>query len=100
RALVCFGPSGVGKTTVARSVASADVLCDEMILVRVDAEDRVTAAGTPFHGDLATCRPGILPVAALVRLRQSDSETLAPLSDAAAAHILLNAVLFFCRDEE
>jgi hypothetical protein len=99
QALICFGPSGVGKTTVARSVASEKVLCDEMMLVRVDAEDRVTAAGTPFHGDLADCRPGILPVAALVRLRQGDANALTPLSDAAATHIFLNAVLFFSRDE-
>lgn len=100
RALVCFGPSGVGKTTVARSVASENVLCDEMMLVRVDAEGRVTAAGTPFHGDLADCRPGILPVAALVRLRQGDVNALTRLSDAAAAHVFLNAVLFFSREEE
>lgn len=97
-ALVCFGPSGAGKTTVARSVDPSDVLCDEMILLRADG-DRVTASGTPFHGELPVCGPGTLPVPALVQLRQGKTNTLARLSDARAAQALLGSVLFFCRDE-
>jgi len=96
RAWVCFGPSGVGKTTVARSVAPADVLCDEMILV--DSEG--VAHGTPFHGDLSLTAPAAAPIAALCRLVQAAATRLVPLSPAGAARALLGSVLFFSRDEE
>lgn len=93
--LVCFGPSGVGKTTTARSVPREDVLCDEMMLVRADG----AAAGTPFHGDLDFCQPGSGPALALVRLHQAPGEALEPLQGARAARALLGSVLFFAQDE-
>jgi hypothetical protein len=97
-ALVCFGPSGVGKTTVARSVAPDDVLCDEMIALVPDGAE-VRAYGTPFHGDYAVCAPHSAPLTALVRLVQGSADTLETLSPAAAAQALLNCTLFFCDDE-
>jgi len=97
-ALVCFGPSGAGKTTIARSVAAEAVLCDEVTALHHDGA-RVIAAGTPFHGDLPTCSPRALPLGALCRLRQSDREGLVPLGSAAAVRELLASTLFFCRDE-
>lgn len=97
-ALVCFGPSGVGKTTVARSAAPADVLCDEMIALVPDGAG-VRAFGTPFHGDYDVCAPLSAPLAALVRLVQGPADLLEPLSPARAAQALLNCTLFFCRDE-
>jgi hypothetical protein len=93
-ALVCFGPSGVGKTTVARSVARGAVLCDEMIAI---AGGR--AFGTPFHGDYAFCTPRSAPLAAVVRLVQGSIDQLDALSPAVAAQSLLGSTLFFCRDE-
>jgi hypothetical protein len=98
RVLVCFGPSGVGKTTVASSVPRAQVLCDEMMLLRTDG-DRVLAHSTPFHGDLGFSRPGAGELHTLVRLHQGEREALTPLTTGAAARTLLNSVLFFCRDE-
>ncbi|HEY2746328.1 MAG TPA: hypothetical protein VGL86_16960 [Polyangia bacterium] len=97
-ALVCFGPSGAGKTTVARSVAADAVLCDELTAIYPDGA-RVLAAGTPFHGDLAICSPRALPLAALCRLQQADGERLVALSAAGAVRELLASTLFFCRDE-
>jgi hypothetical protein len=97
-ALVCFGPSGVGKTTVARSVPVDAVLSDELTALYDDGT-RVMAAGTPFHGDLATCSPRALPLRALCRLRQSGRDEVAPLSSARAVRELLASTLFFCRDE-
>ena len=98
-ALVCFGPSGAGKTTVARSVPAEAVLCDELTALYHDGA-KVVAAGTPFHGDLAICSPRVLPLRALCRLRQSDHEELTPLGSATAVRELLAATLFFCGDEE
>jgi hypothetical protein len=99
RVLVCFGPSGVGKTTVARSVDRAQVLCDEMMLLTIDDGDVVRAHGTPFHGDLSYCAPGTGELVALTRLVQGETDALVQLSDGKAARALLNSVLFFCRDE-
>jgi len=99
QALVCFGPSGVGKTTIARSVPADEVLCDEMILLSVDALGAVTASGTPFHGDLSICAPGTLPLLQLVQLVQGEGDSLTPLSTARAARALLGSVLFFCRED-
>lgn len=103
RVLVSFGPSGVGKTTVARSVPPADVLCDEMILLQATDEGRVLASGTPFHGDLPIVAPGTGEAAALVRLRHgppSEPPVLTRLGAAASAKELLGSVLFFSRDED
>jgi len=98
RALVCFGPSGVGKTTIARSVPREQVMCDEMIAL-VPQGAGVRAYGTPFHGDYRICAPLTAPLAALVRLVQGSTDELASLSPAAAAQALLNSMLFFCRDD-
>src|SRR5262249_7499476 len=97
-ALVCFGPSGVGKTTVARSVAPGSVLCDEMIALVADGAG-VRAHGTPFHGDYSVCAPLSAPLVALVRLVQGSEDVVEPLSTAHAAQALLGSTLFFCRDE-
>jgi hypothetical protein len=98
RALVCFGPSGVGKTTVTRSVPREDVMCDEMIAL-VPNGAGVRAYGTPFHGDYRICAPRTAPLGALVRLVQGATDELTALSPAVAAQTLLNSMLFFCRDD-
>lgn len=98
--LVCFGPSGVGKTTVAKSVPLGDVLCDEVMALTVSQDGRVTAHGTPFHGELGICAPGSGPLAALCRLHQARDERLTPLSSATATRELLAATLFFCREPD
>jgi hypothetical protein len=98
-AIVCFGPSGVGKTTVARSVPPETVLCDEMIALVPDGEQMV-AHGTPFHGDYHVCAPLSAPLRALVRLRQGDVDHLEQLSPAVGVQALLGSTLFFCKDPE
>jgi hypothetical protein len=99
-ALVCFGPSGAGKTTVAKMVRSADVLCDEIMALRVGVDGSVTAHGTPFQGELGICSPGRGPLAALCRLHQTQEPRLSPLSTAAAAREVLAATLFFCNEPD
>jgi hypothetical protein len=98
RAFVLFGPSGAGKTTVARMVPPADVLSDEVVAV-VPAGAGLTAHGTPFYGDLGVSNPRSAPVAALARLRHGP-DALEPLSTGAAASALLNSALFFCHSPQ
>jgi hypothetical protein len=96
RALVCFGPSGAGKTTVARSVPENRVLCDEVMALYAEPDGSVRAVGTPFHGDYGICTPQEGRLAALCRLRQAPTARLTPLSPGRAARELLNSILFFC----
>jgi hypothetical protein len=100
RILVCFGPSGVGKTTVARTLPPDDLLCDEMMLLEARPDGSVWAHGTPFHGEHPETRAGSGLVAALVRLVQSPSTQLRPLSVGQAARQLLGSTLFFSDDHE
>ena len=55
RAWMFPGPSGSGKTTLTRLSADADLLSDEISIVRVDA-DGPRCYGSPFWGDLGRRR--------------------------------------------
>ena len=98
KTLVCFGPSGVGKTTVARSVPPGGVLSDECVLLTSDGSGAAYAHGTPFCGELTSCAPLAGEVVALLRLQHASSDSLTPLSEAAAARALLSSTIFFCQD--
>ena len=72
RAWMFPGPSGSGKTTLTRLSADADLLSDEISIVRVDA-DGPRCYGSPFWGDLG--RPGenhAVPLAAIHFLRHAE----------------------------
>jgi hypothetical protein len=97
---VYFGPSGVGKTTVARSVPRADVFSDEIVALFAAPDGAVRVAGTPFHGDLNATSPRVANAAALVRLHQADEDSLSMLGAAAATSALLGSTLFFSNDDE
>lgn len=97
---VYFGPSGVGKTTVARSVPRADVLSDEIVALFASPDGAVRVAGTPFHGDLNATSPRVASAAALVRLHQADRDSLSLLGAAAGTSALLGSTLFFSLDDE
>ncbi len=96
RAYVFFGRSGAGKTTVARAVPPGDVLCDELVAVRL-VDGAAWAFGTPFHGELPLTSPRGLPLGALVELRQAPLERVTAQSPAAGTRALLSATLFFCQ---
>jgi len=100
RAWLFPGPSGSGKTTLTRLSAAAELLSDEISIVRVDA-DGVRCYGSPFFGDLG--RPGdnrALPLAAMHFLRHADRHVASPLSTRGALSALLPNVLFFARQRE
>jgi hypothetical protein len=94
------GPSGLGKTTLARKAPDADdVLSDEMIAIRW-TDDGWRVSGTPFWGDFA--RGGISmrswPLRALAFLAQRDRVEMSPITSSEAALRLLACMLCFQTD--
>jgi hypothetical protein len=87
RAWVFYGPSGAGKTTVARRGAATGraVLSDDLNAILVDG-DGAWVAKLPFAGELGhDNRPaGPYPLAGLSRLEQAEEESWHSQSPAAA----------------
>ncbi|MBI3978544.1 MAG: hypothetical protein HY331_10200 [Chloroflexi bacterium] len=102
RAHVFFGPSGAGKTTVARLSTGRVVLSDELTAVHAGADGAhggATAAGTPFWGELEGAgAPVRVPLAGLYRLVKSPAVAVERLTPGAAIRRLMPCVLFFARD--
>jgi hypothetical protein len=101
RAYVFAGPSGAGKTTVAR-LAPADVtlLSDEISYIR-KTESGYAAFGTPFAGEMG--QPGekiSAPLAAIYRLDQASANRAEPLEPTRAVSTLLRNLLFFSDSRE
>jgi hypothetical protein len=93
RALVLFGESGAGKSTIA-SIARLPVLSDEIVAVTLE-DDRIIARSTGFGDEVYTGgAPGAAPpVAALVQLAKGAHFAITPLSHAAATRALLRTIL-------
>lgn len=91
-ALVFCGASGAGKSTTARlwrrHRAGVRVLSDDRLVLRPGAR-RVTAYGTPWHGDGGFAAPLARPVAALYFLRHGPRTRVRALGRAEAAARLL-----------
>lgn len=80
RALLFTGPSGAGKTTIARrmlEVGGCSVLSDDRIAIRADA-DGFRVHGTPWHGDAPLSRADSARLAGIYAIHQT--RTLAPLA--------------------
>ena len=97
------GPSGAGKTTLARKAPDADdVLSDEIVVVRRAEDGSWRVHGTPFWGDFA--RGGISmrswPLRTLAFLAQApqDALTMTPIVSSEATLGLLGCFLSFAPD--
>jgi hypothetical protein len=87
------GPSGAGKTTMARAAAAlpgARVLSDERSVVR-PTPDGWVLDGTPWYGEGQFAERATAPLAGVLWLEKSDRDELAPLPSARAL-----ANLFSC----
>ena len=99
RAYLFTGPSGAGKTTIARlAPADAVVLTDEISYVR-RVGGRYMAYGTPFAGELSDSgEPVSAPIAAVFGLAWASDPIRDPLTAGAAVRILMRNMLFFAAD--
>jgi hypothetical protein len=93
RALIFFGHSGSGKTTIARHSTHATLLNDDLVLLLPHAAGWHVHA-TPFWNPSQAARPtpGAAPLAVLLRLVQAPHVALEPIGPAQAAAELLACV--------
>ena len=99
RAFLFTGPSGAGKTTIARLAPDdAVVLTDEISYVR-RVGGRYVAFGTPFAGEFSDAgEPICAPIAALFGLAWAADPVRDRLTEGAAVRILMRNMLFFAAD--
>jgi hypothetical protein len=99
-ALVFFGPSGAGKTTLSRLARDTgrEILGDDLVAL-VPHPGGVHVAPVPFGGDFPTLAPGpARRVSGVLRLRQAPEHALVPLRRSFALAALVGCTPFVNRD--
>lgn len=101
RAFLFAGLSGAGKTTISRlAPTDAKLLTDEISYVRCE-DDRYSARGTPFAGELARVGENqSAPLGTLFFLQKGMENRVEPIVAGEAARLLMRNILFFAEDAE
>jgi hypothetical protein len=99
-AIVAFGPSGAGKTTISELAGSRPVISDDLVALRRDSGGRLVAVPSPFRAGGAAPHPAGHPVRALLRLKHGDRHALRPLPAAEAAREIVASMPFVNDDAE
>jgi hypothetical protein len=82
------GPSGYGKSTIAKLSKPKTILCDEMVLLRKDNYGGKTVYGTPFTGESESINRGA-PCKGIYFIEQSLVNELLPVSRMSGAITLM-----------
>lgn len=95
-----FGPSGAGKTTVARVSRDCRVLNDDLVIIGQDGTQQWWVFSTPFTHPKQVAPSGLAraPLRGVFRLVQSKEVRVAPLHSVAALSHLLPQVPILPRD--
>ena len=100
RAHLFSGPSGAGKTTLARLSPDATLLSDELSIVRM-SDKRARCHGTPFWGDLARAgEDRAASLAGIYFLHHGSRHAVDAVKPRQALERLLPNVLFFVREAD
>jgi hypothetical protein len=92
KALVFFGVSGTGKSTMARLSAADTVLSDEAVIVH-RRDHAWLASGTPFHSELGAGSNTTAELAALVKLTKAPFNRCHALTERMAVQELLKVAI-------
>jgi hypothetical protein len=97
QAFVFAGPSGNGKTTIARLSRSSKILNDEIISLRIQPDHRVVASGTPFWGEMGSgpAYKTVYRVQSIFFLKKDTSLYAQSIDRAVAVRKLLRCVCLF-----
>ncbi len=93
-AVVCFGESGAGKSTIASLAGAREVISDDLVALRRDAGGRLVVVPAPFRPGGAPARPEGHLVRGLFHLRQAKTFAITPLGRAAGAASLVGQIPF------
>ena len=95
KAYLFFGPSGAGKTTIARLCAEDLLLNDDCMLILQDS-GVFTTSGLPFKGaeDAGARDTGRFPIAGLFRLAQAPRPACVRMDGARAVSEILSCIPF------
>ncbi len=92
-AVVAFGPSGAGKTTLASLAGARPVISDDLVAIRRGPAGLVVIP-TPFRAGGAPARPDGHRIVSLLRLKQAPRFSLTPLPAMRAAVELVGSMPF------
>lgn len=101
-AVVGFGESGAGKTTLSSLAGARPVVSDDLVALRRDADGRLVVVPAPLRPGGAEAAPRGHRVRALVRLRKAPSPAprLDPLSPTLGAAALVGSMPFVLDERE
>jgi hypothetical protein len=101
RGILAPGPSGAGKTTLARKVPEEDVMSDEVVALSRGADGAWRLSATPFFGELQRGGHSMrsFPLAGIAFLEKRETPSIEPLAKSEAVKRALGCLMCFQTDQ-